>query len=209
MAVAEVFLYRNATSSDATYSNSYNSKQNFPSATDLNWSVDDKVLIEWNTARDGSGSGYSVGSSINAAVNDTQGATIYYAIWETVDVIITYQGAQIATMSDTGTKTLLTSETFCEDDIVVSYTKPSSGGGGTKTVSISLAPADLIWVDGDGTAHVERMSSFHWPTRECLSGSLIIFTYDVLAPGEELAVSNAQLVTTINADLKICIYQVD
>ena len=135
MAVAEVFLYRNATSSDATYSNSYNSKQNFPSATDLNWSVDDKVLIEWNTARDGSGSGYSVGSSINAAVNDTQGATIYYAIWETVDVIITYQGAQIATMSDTGTKTLLTSETFCEDDIVVSYTKPSSGGGG-----ISISP---------------------------------------------------------------------
>ena len=207
MAVAEVFLYRNATSSDATYSNSYNSKQNFPSATDLNWSVDDKVLIEWNTARDGSGSGYSVGSSINAAVNDTQGATIYYAIWETVDVIITYQGTQIATMSDTGTKTLLTSETFCEDDIVVSYTKPSSGGGGTKTVSISLTANHLIWVDGDGTAHTENVVS--WPTRECLSGSLIIFTYNALQPGEEQSASNAHSVTTINAGLKICVYQVD
>lgn len=234
------------------------------------------------------------------------------------DVEISYKGSQIASMSASGVKTLLTGDSFCEDDIVVSYTKPSTqsktatpstsqqtispdpgfllssvtvnampsgtagtpsavkssvanhsvtvtpsvtnttgyitggtltgtpasvsaselvsgtlsitdngtgidvtnyasvdvdvsggGGGGTKTVSISLAPEDLIWVDGDGTAHAERMSSFHWPTRECLSGSLIIFTYDVLAPGEELAVSNAHSVTTINADLKICVYQVD
>lgn len=139
MAVAQVLLYRNATSSDATYSNSYNSKQNFPSATDLNWSVDDKVLIEWNTARDGSGSGYSVGSSINAAVNDNQGATIYYAIWGTVDVIITYQGAQIATMSDTGTKTLLTSETFCEDNIVISYTAPTPS---LQSKSASYTPSE-------------------------------------------------------------------
>lgn len=42
------------------------------------------------------------------------------------DVTISYQGAEIATMNATGVKTLLTGSTFCEDDIVVSYTKPSA-----------------------------------------------------------------------------------
>lgn len=42
------------------------------------------------------------------------------------DVEISYKGSQIATMNASGVKTLLTGDTFCEDDIVVSYTKPSS-----------------------------------------------------------------------------------
>jgi hypothetical protein len=42
------------------------------------------------------------------------------------DVEISYKGSQIATMSATGVKTLLTGDTFCEDDIVVAYNKPSS-----------------------------------------------------------------------------------
>lgn len=41
------------------------------------------------------------------------------------DVSISYKNAEIATMNATGVKTLLTGDCFCEDDIVVSYTKPS------------------------------------------------------------------------------------
>lgn len=42
------------------------------------------------------------------------------------DVSITYKGAEIASMSATGTKTLLTEAKYCEDDITVAYTKPSA-----------------------------------------------------------------------------------
>lgn len=39
------------------------------------------------------------------------------------DVEIKYKDAVIATLDETGTKTLKTSEKYCEDDITVSYTK--------------------------------------------------------------------------------------
>lgn len=42
------------------------------------------------------------------------------------DVTISYKGSEIASMSATGTKTLLTEAKYCEDDIVVAYTKPSA-----------------------------------------------------------------------------------
>jgi hypothetical protein len=47
------------------------------------------------------------------------------------DVIISYKGAEIATMSDSGTKTLQTQGKYCEGDIMVSYTKSGGGGGGS------------------------------------------------------------------------------
>ena len=52
------------------------------------------------------------------------------------DVEISYKGSQIASMSASGVKTLLTGDSFCEDDIVVSYTKPSTQ---SKTVSPSTS----------------------------------------------------------------------
>lgn len=42
------------------------------------------------------------------------------------DVTISYKNNEIATMNATGVKTLLTGDTFCEDDIVVAYTKPAT-----------------------------------------------------------------------------------
>ena len=42
------------------------------------------------------------------------------------DVVISYNNAEIATMSASGTKTLETEGTFCTDDITVVYTKPSA-----------------------------------------------------------------------------------
>lgn len=57
------------------------------------------------------------------------------------DVEISYKGEQIASMNATGVKTLLTSAMFCEDDIVVEYTKPSAPSPTlqSKTVSPSTS----------------------------------------------------------------------
>lgn len=41
-------------------------------------------------------------------------------------VVISYNGNEIASMSATGTKTLLTEGRYCEDDITVAYTAPSA-----------------------------------------------------------------------------------
>lgn len=46
---------------------------------------------------------------------------------QTGDVIVSYAGADIATMSDSGTKTLKTQGKYCTDDITIEYTKPSGG----------------------------------------------------------------------------------
>ena len=43
------------------------------------------------------------------------------------DVSINYKGAEIASLDDSGMKTLLTSGKYCEDNIEVAYTKPSGG----------------------------------------------------------------------------------
>lgn len=51
------------------------------------------------------------------------------------DVSISYKSAEIAALDDSGTKTLLTSGKYCEDDIEVAYTKPSGGGGTVKGIS--------------------------------------------------------------------------
>lgn len=127
------------------------------------------------------------------------------------DVTISYGGQTIASLSDSGTEVLETSGTFLTDDITIDYVK---SGGGTKTVDISISPRNLIWVDGDGTAHAVSQPSQSTPSIVCLSGSLIIFTYQVLAPGEVITVSNAQLVTTIGHGSSAnprytCVYQVD
>jgi hypothetical protein len=57
------------------------------------------------------------------------------------DVEISYKGSQIASMSASGVKTLLTGDSFCEDDIIVSYTKPSAPAPTlqSKTVSPSTS----------------------------------------------------------------------
>ncbi len=46
------------------------------------------------------------------------------------DVTINYEGNAIATMSASGTKTLLTEGKYCTDDIEVVYDSPGGGGGG-------------------------------------------------------------------------------
>ena len=59
------------------------------------------------------------------------------------DISISYKGNTIATMDATGTKTLLTSGKYCEDDISIAYTKPSGG--------VSQPSNDVNFIDYDGT----------------------------------------------------------
>lgn len=44
------------------------------------------------------------------------------------DINITYNGSAIAAMNESGTKTLKTGGKYCQNDIVVEYVKPMSGG---------------------------------------------------------------------------------
>lgn len=128
------------------------------------------------------------------------------------DVTINYGGQTIASLSDSGTEVLETSGTFLTDDITIDYVKSGGGGGGgTKTVTISIIPDYLIWVDGNGTALGGFYSFQSQPSKVCLSGSLIIFTYKVL---EAITVSNAHSVFAIyhgaGANPKYTyVYQVD
>lgn len=74
------------------------------------------------------------------------------------DITITYKGAEIASLSDTGTKTLLTSGKYCEDDITIDYTAPGGGSVQTASVSISNNDADVIYYT-DATMTVNSVSS--------------------------------------------------
>lgn len=133
------------------------------------------------------------------------------------DVTISYGGQTITSLSDSGTEVLETSGTFLTDDITIDYVKSGGGGGGggTKSVHINLAPLYLTWVDGNGTAHKESYLQA-WPTRECLSGSLIIFAYTnpPAQQGWALAVTNALSFITIDHGNRAnprytCVYQVE
>ncbi len=58
------------------------------------------------------------------------------------DVSISYKGNEIASMNESGAKTLLTGSCFCEGDITVAYTKPSGGPVEKKQIN---------FIDYDGT----------------------------------------------------------
>ena len=53
------------------------------------------------------------------------------------DVEITYKGSKIVEMSASGTKTLETAGTYCEDDLELKYTSPGGGGATLITKNIS------------------------------------------------------------------------
>lgn len=63
-----------------------------------------------------------------------------------MSVSVKYKGTEIASMNETGTKTLLTSGKYCDANIVVENTKD---GGGEPSAPVS--PSDITFYDYDGT----------------------------------------------------------
>lgn len=76
------------------------------------------------------------------------------------DVTINYEGSTIATMSASGTKTLLTEGKYCTDDIEVVYVSPGGGSGisidGIFTGSEPVGDI-VIGVASPGSANRERV----------------------------------------------------
>lgn len=83
------------------------------------------------------------------------------------DVSISYKGAEIASLDDSGTKTLLTSGKYCEDDIEVAYTKPSGGGDAiTKLIDgtlTSLTDNDATTVRAKAFEQFRALTSVSFP----------------------------------------------
>ena len=139
------------------------------------------------------------------------------------DVSISYKGNEIASMNATGVKTLLTSSAFCEDDITVSYTKPS-GGSTVTTVSFparsifdSLSSGIIAYVDGNNTPQTATaLASGRTATSyQMLSKSILIWesTMDPVLgitgnfSGMSLAYSDTQSIGTETLYRRI--YQID
>lgn len=66
------------------------------------------------------------------------------------DVTISYKGNSIATMSASGTKTLLTEGKYCEDDITVAYTAPTPSAGSATTPATTITANPTISVSNSG-----------------------------------------------------------
>lgn len=66
------------------------------------------------------------------------------------DVTISYKGNSIATMSASGTKTLLTEGKYCEDDITVAYTAPTPSAGSATTPNTNIPVTPTITVSSSG-----------------------------------------------------------
>lgn len=94
-------------------------------------------------------------------------------------VEISYKGSQIASMDATGVKTLLTGDTFCEDDITVAYTK--SGGGGTPVqAQVTSCPFGTYasYVDDEGVFHAdEQINPADGWSDTVMRGNLVVLTY--------------------------------
>ena len=78
------------------------------------------------------------------------------------DVTISYKGNDIATMSATGVKTLLTGAQYCEDDITVSYTKPSPSLETKTNVSPTTSSQTItpsVGYDGLASVQINAMPS--------------------------------------------------
>lgn len=97
-----------------------------------------KAFKEWNSARDGTGTPYQAGTIATTSES-------VYAIWESVDISISYAGSQIATMNSSGTKTLLTSGKYCTDNIIIDYTKT----GMTVVETLDSHGGTIVSISGD------------------------------------------------------------
>ena len=78
------------------------------------------------------------------------------------DVSINYNGMEIASLDDSGTKTLLTSGKYCDDNIDVVYTKPSGGGSRSVSGSFTLVSNSYLPVIQHNLG-TEKICGIIWP----------------------------------------------
>lgn len=71
------------------------------------------------------------------------------------DVTLTYKGATIAELNDSGSKAIRTAGKFCEADIGVEYVKPSGGGvlTGSFTPAANTLSVTIDALDGKSFTH--------------------------------------------------------
>jgi len=127
------------------------------------------------------------------------------------DVEISYKGSTIATMSASGTKTLLTEGKYCEDDITVEYTSPGGGGGslvitdeanatGTTAVITVGGGGGGTWetiYEGSPSANADSPYNYFW-----LSSLSDVYpaaneVYRITADNSEYVVTAASAVTSM------------
>lgn len=122
MASDPIYYYRNKTSDDLTsYSDSLG--REILDITDIGWTYSGHSFVNWNTKRDGSGTSYEPGNLPGEPLVSQN----LYAVWaEDVNITFEYKGNQIGAMTDSGTKTLETAGKYCEDDITITYVKPTT-----------------------------------------------------------------------------------
>lgn len=134
-------LYRNYNSNDNTILSVLLNGDLVPTIESTNCPAPEGYRFkEWNTSHNGNGTTYSPGDV--APVNG-----YLYAIWEEIpyDVTISYKGSTIATMFSSGTKTLNTAGTYCEDDITIDYTKT----GITVVETLDPNGGTIVSISGD------------------------------------------------------------
>ena len=95
------------------------------------------------------------------------------------EIAINYKGNSIATMDASGTKTLLTSGKYCEDDIEVVYTRPS---GGNASVTQDQDGYIVLPVTGSAVTKFEYESGTWIPSSDTVTAEISFTNTHTEAP---------------------------
>lgn len=115
------------------------------------------------------------------------------------EVEISYKGSNIATMNASGTKTLLTEAKYLEDDVTITYTRPSAPSG-TKNISITangVTTEDVTnYASAQITANVPNTYSAGDEGKVVSNGALV-------AQGSDTVTQNDTYDTTLISSLTV------
>ena len=94
------------------------------------------------------------------------------------EVTINYKDAVIATMDDSGTKTLQTQGKYCEDDIEVVYDRPSGGGNISfdDFAGVTAGSGGSVVSPIDGAIDITVFATRQWAFYETSITSAIVHT---------------------------------